>query len=273
MTPTWVEHRVAQARRPIEKPDVTTADWVAWFERSMLDEPRPEATTPAPVTAPVTAPAVVPTPAAPAPAEAAVERVGLPRLLAPDLLVIAVLAALLVLGGWWWNQRGDSDPAAQVRRVDAPSRSRVPSAPVSLPAGGRHTQVVVTAAGDLQVQVWQRSRDGLTSLGLTPPKGGRVSGLVVVDGKSRDYVRYRLAGGLERTGTRALARLPSLAAGGAPTAETVAFTGATVLSLACVPTAGGDVPVPCGTYAGAGSWQVVGAGPGSEVLVQLDLPS
>ncbi len=146
----------------------------------------------------------------------------------------------------------EPDPATKVRRVDAPSRTQVPSAPVSLPAGGRHTQVVVTAAGDLEVQVWQRSRDGLTSLGLTPPEGGRVSGLVVVDGKNRDYVRYRLAGGLERTGTRALARLPSLTAGGAPTAETIAFTGATVLSLACVSPTSGDVPVPCGTDAGAG---------------------
>jgi hypothetical protein len=269
MTPTWVEHRVAQARRPPEKPDVTAPDWVAWFERSMLDEPGPEPPTPAPVAAP----AVPPTPAAPVPAEATAERVDLPRMLAPDLVVIAVLVALLVLGGWWWNQRDESDPATQVRRVDAPSRTQVPSAPVSLPSGGRHTQVVVTGNGSLEVQVWQRSRDGLTSLGLTPPEGGRVSGLVVVDGKSRDYVRYRLAGALERAGTRALARLPSLAVGGAPSVETIAFSGATVLSLACVPTTGGAVPVPCGTDSGAQGWQVVGAGPGSEVLVQLDLPS
>ncbi len=164
-----------------------------------------------------------------------------------------------MLGAWWWNQRGEPEPATTVRRVEASSRTQVPPAPVSLPAGGRHTQVQVLATGDLEVQVWQRSRVGLTSLGLTPPEGGRVSGLVVVDGKSRDYVRYRLAGALERSGTRALARLPSCGGRRSAERETIAFTGATVLALACVPTTGGDVPVPCGTDAGAQGWQVVGA--------------
>jgi hypothetical protein len=268
MRPTWVEHRVAQARRPLEKPDVTTPDWVAWFERSMLEEPRPK------VARDVTAARVdVRRLPGPAPVGTAAEPVYVRPLLAPDLLVMAALVVLLVLAGWWWNHRGEPDPAAPVRRVDAPSRAHVPSAPVPLPAGARHTQVLVTATGDLEVEVWQRSGGGLTSLGLTPPEGGRVSGLVVVDGKRRDYVRYRLAGALERAGTRALARLPSLAAGGAPTVETIAFSDATVLSLACASSTGGGVPVPCGTDAGAEGWKVVGAGPGAEVLVQLDLPS
>ena len=249
--------RPTGGRRPPdcrERPDVTTPSWVAWFERSMLDEPRrrragaaearacrarPSRRSP-PRSRPETSPWTV------------------RRRAAPGLLVIAAQSPPrgrgplvlwpCVLGAWWWQHRGEPDPAAQAKRVDAPSRTQVPSAPVSLPAGGRHTQVVVTATGDLEVQVWQRSRDGSVA-----------------------YVRYRLAGALERAGTRALARLPAPGGRSTPTA-TIAFTGATVLSLACVPTTGGEVPVPCGTDAGAGSWQLVGPErPGSEVLVQLDL--
>ena len=92
------------------------------------------------------------------------------------------------------------------------------------------------------------------------------------------YLKYRIAGALERSGTdgRALAWATSLSVGydGATGGgDTIAFRNATVLSLACAPLRGDGIPVPCGAEAGASGWRVVPP-PGMgdvQVMAQLDL--
>ena len=90
------------------------------------------------------------------------------------------------------------------------------------------------------------------------------------------YLHYWLSGALERSGTRALARATSvtLMDDVPASSQTIDFVGATVLSLACTATSGGDVPVPCGAEAGAKGWQVVSPvelGADVQVMAQIDI--
>jgi hypothetical protein len=109
--------------------------------------------------------------------------------------------------------------------------------------------VRVLTSGDLAVQEWLRKPSGAV-----------------------EYDKYQLTGALERSGSRALARLDPVDLGRS-TDRTIDVVGGTVLSLACTSDAQ-DVPVPCGADAGDLGWRVVGpaATPDAEVLVQLDLP-
>lgn len=226
---------------PAERPDVTTDAWVGWFERSLREvpeEPEPVVFVP-PEPGPMSLPA--PTPAPRVVSEP-------PRRLSRLLGVAAVVVLALLLGTWWWTGRGDPEPTPRARQVEAPSRGQAPPVPVALPVNGRHTEVRVLASGDLAVQEWLR----------------RPSGSVVYDA-------YRLTGALERSGTRALARLEPVELGRS-TDRTIDVVGGTVLALACT-TPSQDVPVPCGADAGDQGWRLVGpaATSDAEVLVQLDL--
>ena len=92
------------------------------------------------------------------------------------------------------------------------------------------------------------------------------------------FVRYRLDGAVERSGSvagRALARLVAVDVDlSRPLrATTYAVSGGEVLNLACSPPRVGAVPYPCGSPAGAG-WQVrlEQADRNAVVTAQLDLP-
>ncbi len=93
----------------------------------------------------------------------------------------------------------------------------------------------------------------------------------------RLYVRYRLAGALQRTGSvdgRALAAVTSLGVGleGRSLPRTQSFPGGRVMTLACLGQGARAVPDSCGTYV-EGAWQV-SSGAGEvpvTVIAQLDL--
>ena len=216
------------------------------------------------------------------------------------LVTVAVaLVAVLAAGTWWWVGQPDGEPPEQARSVAGGSRSTtadVPAPPVALPADGEHTLIRVHDSGDLEVEQWIRPPQGITHLALAAPDGVQVSDLSVARGSRQVevpsallvptevsfspgttlYLHYWLSGALERTGTRALARATSVTLmDDAPAgSQTIDFVGATVLSLACTATSGGDVPVPCGAEAGAKGWQVVSPvelGADVQVMAQIDI--
>jgi hypothetical protein len=244
MTVRWVEHRIPQAVTEPPKPDVTSPEWVEWFERSVWDG-APAAAEPTPEPPPLVPAAV----RAPAPARASYPRPPTAVLAAACVVALALLA-LVVVAGWWWAGRDEPDPNPQARQVDGRSRQHAPAPPVPVTVGERHTQVRVLASGDLVVEDWVRKPGG-----------------------SLTHRMYELNGALESTGSRGLVRLEPVAMP-ASSDRTISVVGATVLSLACAPTSG-DVPVPCGEDAGPRGWHLVGpaATPDAEVLVQVDLPS
>ncbi len=242
MTPKWVEHRIPQATRtPPPKPDVTAPEWVAWFERSMRDAAPAESLAPRPDRLPVPVPEPV---ALPAPASYPGPSTG--TVVAACVAVMAIMT-LLVGAGWWWAGRGEPHAKPLARQVDSRSRQHPPP-PVPVPIGSRHTQVRVLASGDLVVEDWLRK-----------PGGSLV------------HRKYELADALESTGSRGLVRLEPVDVGRSSD-RTISVVGATVLALACLPSAA-EVPVPCGADAGVRGWRLVGpaATPDAEVLVQLDL--
>ncbi len=289
-SPTWVEHRIPQSvRSPSgDRPDVTTRAWIRWAEARMRQERALG------VDEPVAGPERVPDdressvslvepvgPVEPAEARRTPILVG----------VAAVLVLVLAAGVWWWGSRPDPDPTDRARAVSA---AAAPPSPVALAADGEHSLITVLDSGDLGVEQWVRHSDGRGTLMLAPPDGIRVHDLSVLAGtrpveaptsldgatqisfpaESTLYLSYRLSGALELSDdNRALARVISVALGDQPGVQTVDFVGATVLSLACAPTAGDATSVPCGADAGAKGWRVVPpAGVGDvQVMAQLDL--
>jgi hypothetical protein len=178
------------------------------------------------------------------------------RVIAGFLAVAVALVAVLTAGTWWWVGRLDGGSSAQLRSVA--NESRTPAAPVPLPADGEHTVVRVHDSGDLEVEQWVRRPTGITHLALAMPEGVQVTDLSMSRGSRQVgvpsdlakptevsllpgttlYLHYWLSGALERSGSRALARATSLnLIDDAPAGvQTIDFVGATVLSLACMPT-------------------------------------
>ncbi len=222
--------------------------------------------------------------------------------------VAAVVVLALGAGAWWWSRGGDGtdDTDAQRATTAAANVVEAPAPPVELLPGTGHTEVRVLDSGELAVQQWVRGSRPLSGLDLSPPAfeatpgDVRVIGLRVVAGATRVrtpdslteptvltfdpapwvYLRYRIAGALERSGSdgRALAWATSLNVGydGATgDGDTIAFRNATLLSLACTPLRGDGVPLPCGAEAGASGWRVVPppAVGDVQVMAQLDLLS
>ncbi len=212
--------------------------------------------------------------------------------------VAVALVAVLAAGTWWWVGQPDGEPPEQARSVAGGSRSTsgVPAPPVALPVDGEHTVIRIHDSGDLEVEQWIRPPRGITHLAMAAPDGVEVRDLSVARGSRQVdvptsllvptdvsflpgttlYLHYWLSGALERSGTRALARVTSVTLmDDAPVgSHTIDFVGATVLSLACSATSGSDVPVPCGSEAGAKGWQVVSPaelGADVQVMAQIDI--
>ncbi len=212
--------------------------------------------------------------------------------------VVVALVAVLAAGTWWWVRQPDGEPPDQAQSVASGSRSvsGVPAPPVALPADAEHTLIRVHDSGDLEVEQWVHPRQGISHLALAAPDGVQVSDLSVARGSrlvevpstllvptdvsflpgTTLYLHYWLSGALERNGTRALARATSVTLmDDVPVgSQTIDFVGATVLSLACTDTTGGDIPVPCGAEAGAKGWQVISPvelGADVQVMAQIDI--
>ncbi len=222
------------------------------------------------------------------------------------LVAVAAVVVLAVgAGAWWWSRGGDGTDDTDAERATTAAATVVeaPAPPVELRPGTEHTEVRVLDSGELAVEQWIRGSGPLSGLDLTPPAlettpgDVRVTRLHVVAGAKRVrtpdslteptrltfdpapqvYLRYRIAGALERSGSdgRALAWVTSLNVGydGARGIDTIAFRNATLLSLACMPLRGDGAPVPCGAEAGANGWRVVPppAVGDVQVMAQLDL--
>ncbi len=309
----WVERTVPQAVRDVKppRPEVTNAAWVDWVEQRMREArvaadkaevPEVDAEPVVPELPELRAPWAPPV-AAPAQVLAwqrereAVERAAVRRhrMVMTGLVAVAVaLVAVLAAGTWWWVGQPDGEPPEQARSVAG--ASGVPAPPVALPADGEHTLIRIHDSGDLEVEQWVRPPQGITHLAMAAPDGVQVSDLSVARGSHQVdvpsallaptevsfspgttlYLHYWLSGALERTGTRALARVTSVTLmDDAPVgSHTIDFVGATVLSLACTPTSGGGIPVPCGAEAGAMGWRVVAPaelGADVQVMAQIDI--
>jgi hypothetical protein len=221
--------------------------------------------------------------APPAPPE---ERPGRVRLAVVIAAVAAlVLGAMVVLA--MFVGRGDDDPVPPSAQGPVP----VPAAPVDLAPRNAIVDARITASGDVVVGHWLRSASTLFGIGLSPPPSAdsaagsspvRVRDVQVFAngvqalgperlGKEPEYypfaagakdvfVRYRLEGAVERSGSvagRALATVTAVAADLTPplVATTYAVSGGDVLNLACSAPEDGAVPVPCGKPSGPG-WQV-----------------
>jgi hypothetical protein len=274
--------------------------------QARLDADRPEAaqsSTPALVVPRAAPPARAPNgfpprPVAPAPVpdEEAPSR----RLIAVTTLVSWLAAlALMTTAVLLLVNRDVTPPDDESGHDRADVVTRVPEAPVPLPADASYTQLWVLPGDVLAVQQWITDSSGFARLTVTAPDGQvrgeslqvYVDGVLVeqratIDGRESAvdlggakavYLRYRLSGALERSrppAGRALARVTSLdlSYDARPGPTTIAFEGAEVLTLACQPTHSTAPPLPCGVAEGD-TWQVQPP-PGEsdyEVMAQLDL--
>ena len=197
-----------------------------------------------------------------------------------------------------WDGPSDQLPATR-SSVDAFAGAPVPVRPDST-----YTLVTVTQTGDLEVDQWISSTNFVfgVSLAIRPPNAPpgtvRATGIrVVADdtavsgpaelvdgfatyplaGARHIHLSYRLSGVLERSDTkpgRALARVTSLDVSFQPRSQrsTIAFVGATLLSLACEAEYVDGTPTPCGVRRGDG-WKVdlPTDSQGYLVMAQLDL--
>ena len=265
------------------------------------ERPRLAAVPPAP-TRPVrprprpTEPRVLTVPAAGYPWSTAERR----RRRRPLLLVaLVVVVSLVTLGVVLLVHDPDGDaPSAE-------DSGPVPPSPVGLAPDTSYVATKVEPNGDLVVQHWIRSEVPVFGMTLAMPRpagagvvadgirvyadGSQVSGPRSVNGQEAYYaalggqelyIRYRLAGALERSTSatgRALARVTALQVGTRRPLTEVSrwITGAEVLSLACAPVGreAAPLPVPCGMPT-SGGWQVDldGTRVDDDVIAQLDLP-
>ncbi len=222
------------------------------------------------------------------------------RLLAAILLVVLLAAAV---AGWVLMRAGtDSATNSQPQEISADAFA---GAPVPVRPDSTYTLVTVTQTGDLEVDQWISSTNFVFGVSLAtptdpllPPGTVRATGIrVVADdtavsgpaelvdgfatyplaGARHIHLSYRLSGVLERSDTkpgRALARVTSLDVSFQPRSQrsTVAFVGATLLSLACEAEYVDGTPTPCGVRRGDG-WKVdlPTDSQGYLVMAQLDL--
>lgn len=215
------------------------------------------------------------------------------------VLVLVCAAVLLRPAG-----RPDTEP---VRAVDAgaaaPARGEF-DPPVALAADSEYVETeVVDGSDDLLVTHWISTQAPMDGFRVRPPSGPGLDGLsvdvedlvVAADGvpvrvddlrldvpqvlaaAHRLYVRYRLAGALERTGSvrgRALATVTSLGIDfdGQLLPRTQSFPDGRVMTLACLARAARAVPASCGADED-GTWRLESAGDEVPVTViaQFDL--
>ncbi len=216
---------------------------------------------------------------------------------AVGLLILAATARVFLVHG----------TDGRLSSADTGDLDRAPVAPVELVPQTSWVVTRITASGDVRARHWIRSDRDLFGVGLAVPPSARAAGSPplqvrgirviangrVVAGRERlrggrgfypfagtteVFIRYRLEGAVERTGSvaeRALARLVALDIDLTRPlrATTYAVSGGEVLNLACARPHQGAVPVPCGRPVGAG-WQVrlTRADRNGVVSAQLDLP-
>lgn len=229
------------------------------------------------VTPPTAVPPVAAGPSAPEVALPPPATTGARSPRARVVLAVASTVVLAVAGAVLWWTTGEDQGAARLTTgaVDLDQ----PAPPVSLGADNEYLDTEVLEGGALLVRHWVRTSAPMERLALEVPAGSGldetdvdVDGLVVVadganvsppqpddvgwstvlSGARELYVEYRLDGVAQRSGSadgRALVTLASLtlSASGEPLGRTQVFSGAPVLTLACLAPGVASTPTLCGT--------------------------
>ncbi|PUA79244.1 hypothetical protein C7S10_19620 [Nocardioides currus] len=227
-----------------------------------------------------------------------------PRRRWPVIAVVSLVVVLAVAGAAAVLLRdGDRSPADDAGEPAPSTAARTfPEPPIPLVSDTELVFTDVLADGDLTVKHWLRTEEPVDRLELSAPGDGMTSAevtdvVVAADGvavasadvvaasgwagplpaTSDVYVSYRLSGVLQLSDSaqgRGLATTTALVAdvGRPMVARTQSFTGASVLTLACLPPGDQAMPTPCGSSKGD-TWTVVSEGDAvaDSVIAQVDL--
>lgn len=253
---------------------------------------------------PVVVPASTVAPVAPArPATEVPSSAPGARSLRPRVVLAVVSALLVPIGGAAVLWSAGEDPSAARLATDAVDVTR-PTPPVALGVDSESVDTEVLEGGALLVRHWVRTATPMERLRLEVPTGSgldaadiEVEGLVVVadgadvepprlgDGAwsgtlpaaSELYVEYVLDGVAQRSDSadgRALVTLTSLTAevDDEPLGRVQVFSGAPVLTLACLAPGAASTPTLCGTLVD-GTWTLRSEADAlpATVIAQLDL--